>query len=221
MLICWLLLMEIMFSLRLPLVQDKYWFNNFNHLWTALITLFEQMVVNNWAIVMMAYAYVTSRWAMLYFYLWYFIMVIVVLNIVTAFLLEDFMLMSAKIKDEDDGIPEKWMEKISAALELLGIPPGKWHIKRKAHPLHLYEMMFANDINECLEEHWDESSHDEMRSSRADSGDISLPQADGAESTDRQVNRQSNLQLVSSRRRSLSTLGPNDRSVVIENDDGD
>eukprot|EP01138_Halocafeteria_seosinensis_P002631 gb/GECG01002690.1/.p1 GENE.gb/GECG01002690.1/~~gb/GECG01002690.1/.p1 ORF type:complete len:899 (+),score=70.31 gb/GECG01002690.1/:1-2697(+) len=194
---------------------SKYWFNNFNHLWTALVTLFEQMVVNNWAIVMMGYAYATNLWAMLYFYLWYFIMVIVVLNIVTAFLLEDFMLMSAKIKDEDDGIREKWVEKIETALDLLGIPRNKWVITRKAHPLHLYEMMFANDIHQCLEENWEDSFHDDRTRSRTTSGDTSGPYAEG-KLQGNHPHRQSHMQLVSGRRRTVSNAGPTEQSLLID-----
>lgn len=134
--------------------QNKYWNNNFNNLWTALITLFEQMVVNNWPIVMMAYAYATSRWAMIYFYIWYFVMVIVVLNIVTAFLLDDFMIMRAKINDETNNLKDEWRLRIERVIEEMGYDehtnPFPYWYSRKTHPIHVYEVMFASDIQDHL-----------------------------------------------------------------------
>lgn len=55
-----------------------------------------------------AYSLATTYFSMLYFYFWYFTMVIVVLNIITAFLLDDFTVMRAQISDEDKGVIPEW-----------------------------------------------------------------------------------------------------------------
>ena len=46
---------------------------------------------------------------MIFFYAWYFVMVIVVLNIITAFLLDDFTVMRAQIADEENGVISEWL----------------------------------------------------------------------------------------------------------------
>lgn len=74
-----------------PWVADDYWENNFNRLSNSFVTLWELMVVNNWYIIMEAYATVTTRWARLFFVAFYFVTVVVVLNAIVAFVLEGFL----------------------------------------------------------------------------------------------------------------------------------
>ncbi|CAG9815106.1 unnamed protein product [Phaedon cochleariae] len=66
-----------------------YYLNNFNNLIISGITLFELTVVNNWFIVMDAYASVTNKFSRLYFMLFY-LFTMVVLTIVVASVLEAF-----------------------------------------------------------------------------------------------------------------------------------
>lgn len=70
---------------------------------------FALTIVNNWPIIMEGYVVaVATHWAMLFFYVWYFAIVVVVLNIVTAFLIDDFTVMRAQIVDDNTGYAPLW-----------------------------------------------------------------------------------------------------------------
>ncbi|XP_044763143.1 two pore calcium channel protein 1-like [Coccinella septempunctata] len=66
-----------------------YYLNNFSDLLSSAVTLFELTVVNNWFIVMDAYASVTNPYSRLFFMLFY-LFTMVVLTIVVASVLEAF-----------------------------------------------------------------------------------------------------------------------------------
>lgn len=66
-----------------------YYLNSFSDLLTSLVTLFELSVVNNWFIIMEAYAVVANQYSRLYFVLFY-LFTLVVLTIVVASVLEAF-----------------------------------------------------------------------------------------------------------------------------------
>ncbi|CAG9862413.1 unnamed protein product [Phyllotreta striolata] len=66
-----------------------YYLNNFSNLLISGVTLFELTVVNNWFIVMDAYASVANKYSRLYFMLFY-LFTMVVLTIVVASVLEAF-----------------------------------------------------------------------------------------------------------------------------------
>jgi len=131
---------------------NAYWNNNFNGLGRSLVTLFELMVVNNWAIIMMGYAYSTHMAAMIYFYAWFFVMVIVVLNIVTAFLLDDFTVMQNTLTaEEDSGKQYAWKETaLAAAAANDPNHARKWKLSRTTHPIHVYERMFEEEVRQYL-----------------------------------------------------------------------
>ncbi|GFV56389.1 two pore calcium channel protein 1 [Trichonephila clavipes] len=71
-------------------LDGYYYLNNFDDFITSQITLFELMVVNNWFIIMNGYASVATGWTRLYFMSFY-IVTMVVINIVVAFVLEAFL----------------------------------------------------------------------------------------------------------------------------------
>lgn len=67
-----------------------YYLNNFQNLLVSGVTLFELTVVNNWFIIMDAYAFVSnSPYSRVYFMLFY-LFTMVVLTIVVASVLEAF-----------------------------------------------------------------------------------------------------------------------------------
>ncbi|KAL4223541.1 Two pore calcium channel protein 1 [Mactra antiquata] len=70
--------------------QGYYYLNNFNNIFFSGVTLFELTVVNNWFIIMEGYAHHVGEWTRIYFMLFYIVMM-VVMNIVVAFVLELFM----------------------------------------------------------------------------------------------------------------------------------
>ncbi|XP_041348857.1 two pore calcium channel protein 1-like [Gigantopelta aegis] len=69
---------------------DGYYLNNFNNILISAVTLFELTVVNNWFIIMEGYAKHVTEWARIYFMLFYITMM-VVMNIIVAFVLEAFL----------------------------------------------------------------------------------------------------------------------------------
>merc|ERR1712070_1245949 len=64
--------------------------NNFNDFASSLVTLFELLVVNNWHVLMSGFIAVTSPWCRWYFVSFWVLGVVVVLNLVVAFVLEAF-----------------------------------------------------------------------------------------------------------------------------------
>ncbi len=75
----------------------NYWKNNFDRIDFAFVTLFEQMVVNNWPIVMEGCVHATSKFALIYFTCFYFFTVIIVLNVLTAFLIESYQIQTSQV----------------------------------------------------------------------------------------------------------------------------
>lgn len=124
------------------------------------MVLWSLMIVNNWAVteegIVIAFHQGTSgtRWSMLYFYLWYFVIVIVVSNIVTAFLLEDFEVTQAQIIEIENNYEPEWRRHIlEAARDLRVKERTTWNVTRKEHPYHAYERMFADEIREHIRQH--------------------------------------------------------------------
>lgn len=68
----------------------NYYTNNFNDFPSALVTLFELLVVNNWYVIMDGVVATTSHWSRLFFISFYCSAVVMVLNLVIAFILEAF-----------------------------------------------------------------------------------------------------------------------------------
>eukprot|EP00761_Pharyngomonas_kirbyi_P013252 gb/GECH01013279.1/.p1 GENE.gb/GECH01013279.1/~~gb/GECH01013279.1/.p1 ORF type:complete len:556 (+),score=116.92 gb/GECH01013279.1/:1-1668(+) len=64
---------------------------NFNSLPESLMTLFHLMIVNNWMVTMYGAMAATSGWIIIYFLVFYFIAVVVGMNLVMAFVLEVFL----------------------------------------------------------------------------------------------------------------------------------
>ncbi|CAK0880844.1 unnamed protein product [Prorocentrum cordatum] len=65
----------------------RYWSNNFNSLASSAMVLFEQLVVNNWYVVMDAAAAALGEWTRAYFVCHYIVGVTVAANVFVAFLL--------------------------------------------------------------------------------------------------------------------------------------
>ncbi|GLE00930.1 hypothetical protein PINS_up009727 [Pythium insidiosum] len=70
---------------------SNYYANNFNDMASAMTTLFEVLLVNNWNVIMEGVEAVTSRWSRIYFISFYFVAVIIVFNLVVAFVVEAYI----------------------------------------------------------------------------------------------------------------------------------
>lgn len=72
--------------------QLEYWANNFDDFAAAIVVLWDVMVVNNWFVFLDAYAKYTTKWSYLYFIVWWLTSVVIVLNLFTALILENFIM---------------------------------------------------------------------------------------------------------------------------------
>lgn len=90
---------------------------------------------------------------MIYFYVFYFVTVTVVINVVTAFLIDDFDVMRSQFRASYKGKLPTWQRRVKdaiAGVRTRGIHKDELVIKRKAHGIHLYETMFADEIHAHL-----------------------------------------------------------------------
>ncbi|XP_035670016.1 two pore calcium channel protein 1-like [Branchiostoma floridae] len=72
--------------------MNRYCNNNFNDILHSFVVLFELMVVNQWHVLAEGFVAVTHQAARIYFIVYHLLVVILVLNIFSAFILELFML---------------------------------------------------------------------------------------------------------------------------------
>lgn len=71
--------------------SNDYYLNNFNDLGNGFITLFALMVVNNWQDVSQVFVDITgTQWTLFYFIAFYYLSVVIGLNIVVAFAIDMF-----------------------------------------------------------------------------------------------------------------------------------
>jgi hypothetical protein len=93
--------------LRDQSVPDLYIEMNFNDLSNSFVTLFTLMIINNWFVIVQMFVVVTGTvWARTFFVAFYFLSVIVVLNIVVAFAIDMYSsvdtLYKHKTKEDDE-----------------------------------------------------------------------------------------------------------------------
>ena len=72
--------------------QLEYWANNFDDFAAAIVVLWDIMVVNNWSVFLSAYKNSLSQWAYLYFIMWWLFSVVIVLQLFTAMIIENFIM---------------------------------------------------------------------------------------------------------------------------------
>eukprot|EP00937_MAST-01D_sp_MAST-1D-sp2_P002661 g2661.t1 len=96
-----------------------YWDLNFNSMGTTLVVLFYLMIVNNWVIIMEGYVAITSVGSRVYFVAWFFVIALVVLNVVTSFLLDFFTAQQVYNENVDRGWKPRWLDDVRKAAEVL------------------------------------------------------------------------------------------------------
>ncbi|CAG2201593.1 TPCN2 [Mytilus edulis] len=72
--------------------QLEYWANNFDDFAAAIVVLWDIMVVNNWSVFLSAYKSATSGWSYLFFIIWWLFSVVIVLQLFTAIIIENFIM---------------------------------------------------------------------------------------------------------------------------------
>nr|CAB3267178.1 two pore calcium channel protein 1-like [Phallusia mammillata] len=86
--------------------------NNFNDILHSFVTLVILTVVNQWHIITLGYTLVTSKAARLYFMMFHMIVVILIMNIIVAFVLEAFILEYGLCKTEIESQVEKTIHEL-------------------------------------------------------------------------------------------------------------
>ena len=72
-------------------VGNEYWANNFNDMFSGMNVLFNLLVVNNWTECEIGFEYVTgSKWVRLFFFSFHLVGVVVINNVVIAFVINAF-----------------------------------------------------------------------------------------------------------------------------------
>ncbi|XP_041692656.1 two pore calcium channel protein 2-like [Coregonus clupeaformis] len=71
--------------------QLGYWSNNFDDFASALVLLYNIMMMNNWNVFLDAYARYTTEWSKLYFIAWWLTSSVMWVNLFIALILENFI----------------------------------------------------------------------------------------------------------------------------------
>jgi two pore calcium channel protein len=74
-----------------PAIPPLYIYMNFNDFGSGLVTLFQLLVVNNWFVTADMFATVTNKYARVYFAVFYMLVVLIVMNLIVAFILDMFI----------------------------------------------------------------------------------------------------------------------------------
>ena len=94
-------------------IPDRWYLNSFNDLLSAFVTLFSLMVINNWMVTVQMYVDVCqSEYVRIYFICFYYLTVIIALNVVVAFTLDMYSSVEKFINEK-----EETMDLIKESLE--------------------------------------------------------------------------------------------------------
>lgn len=135
-----------------PYAESNYFANNFNSFYEAMILLFELTIVNNWQVNVGGFVAVSNnnRFVWVFFILFHLSSVIVILNIVVAFILETFQVqysLARAIADGDfrDPISSRidQLEKISSERSKDAI----WIAKQRNQSEYFLKLVFQNDVS--------------------------------------------------------------------------
>ncbi|RUS74810.1 hypothetical protein EGW08_017439 [Elysia chlorotica] len=83
--------------------QLQYWSNNFDDFYASIVVLWDVMVVNNWMVFLYVFQRKTTPWSYLFFIAWWLLSVVIVLNLFTALIMENFI-MKWSCKDKLTGV---------------------------------------------------------------------------------------------------------------------
>merc|ERR1712032_908773 len=74
-------------------IRDSFYYdNNMNFIANTLLVMLELTVVNQWHAITRMYIEIVSPWAYIYFYSFYFVSVLIVTNVLTAFIFDAFII---------------------------------------------------------------------------------------------------------------------------------
>ena len=139
----------------------NYHENNFDDFPHAMVTLFEQMVVNNWPIVMEG-AMASHGWiASIYFIAFYLVCVVCIMNVLVAFLIDAYqtkevLARANSTKNKDDSmrlISEKstlpeWHKSLVSAAEKHDVDLTMWKLRLRESTGETYGSIYRDDDDE-------------------------------------------------------------------------
>ena len=97
-------------------VDNDYWANNFNDMMSGMNVLFNLLVVNNWTECEIGFEYVTGgKWVRFFFFFFHLIGVIVINNVVIAFIINAFFQQLKTIEDR-----KGWEEDVDGEATIKG-----------------------------------------------------------------------------------------------------
>lgn len=105
--------------------QSGYWPLNFNDIPSGMATMFILLHVNNMHVTTSGFVAVTSKWAELFFAVWYAFGVLLLLNVLTAFVLNEFFQYISKKADEADSDRKSINEHHAEAEQATAVSGGK------------------------------------------------------------------------------------------------
>ncbi|CAK0842266.1 unnamed protein product [Prorocentrum cordatum] len=137
--------------------KSSYWSNNFNSLASSVMVLFEQLVVNNWFVVMDAEAAVGGMWSRAYFISHYIIGVLAVANVFVAFVVEAWRQQMTQLSEGPSaGTAAQGRLRANTSGDLSGGGSQRCRFQSEAEWMRpqatLVREMFATDIQQILAE---------------------------------------------------------------------
>ncbi|XP_026508899.1 two pore calcium channel protein 1-like isoform X1 [Terrapene carolina triunguis] len=105
--------------------RAKYCKNNFNDITSSFVVLMELTVVNQWHVLANGFALVTHQAAKLYFIAFHIVVVIMIINILIAFILEAFFVEYSLEKSEVETAIEKKIQELGVGIQEEELRDGK------------------------------------------------------------------------------------------------
>jgi hypothetical protein len=140
--------------------QSNYYANSFNNVCEAFITLWELQVVNNWHVITLGYVVVTNKLARVFFICFYLVAVVLVMNIVVAFILEAFVIQwesnqKSRRSHFEDRINAIGVRRAADESGHAETSRGKWVAYKKQKTSEILQSLFSEELAE-----FDETSMD-------------------------------------------------------------
>eukprot|EP01084_Bolivina_argentea_P061116 111708_1 len=136
--------------------QRYYYLNNMNTFINTMIVLMELSVVNNWQVVMAMYIQMSdNHYNRIFFIAFYFCSVIVVLNVVIAFVINLFLVNYGQNISSND-LLFRYKRYIIMSILINQLNDNEydiyhWTIERRIRPALWYQIIFEDHVNKSIE----------------------------------------------------------------------
>merc|ERR1712228_280513 len=133
-----------------------YYLNNMNSFLNTIIVLMELSVVNNWQVIMQMYvSMMHNHYYRIFFVAFYFCSVIIVLNVVIAFVINLFLVNYGQNMSSND-LLFRYKRYIIMSILIHQLNDNEydiyhWNIERRIRPALWYQIIFEDKINKSIE----------------------------------------------------------------------